>query len=82
MSRCYQRLEPIPGYVTIAGRIHNFGAGPAVLPLEVVEECQKSLPNLDNSGFGLIEISHRSQTFQNIVEFLGGVGDYVFMTSN
>ena len=54
--------------MTGTGRIHNFGAGPAVLPLEVVEECQKSLPNLDNSGFGLIEISHRSQTFQNIVD--------------
>jgi len=54
--------------VSTTGRIHNFGAGPAVLPLEVVEECRKSLPNLDNSGFGLIEISHRSQTFQNIVD--------------
>ena len=54
--------------MSTTGRIHNFGAGPAVLPLEVVEECRKSLPNLDNSGFGLIEISHRSQTFQNIVD--------------
>ena len=54
--------------MTTTGRIHNFGAGPAVLPLEVVEECRKSLPNLDNSGFGLIEISHRSKTFQNIVD--------------
>ena len=27
-----------------------------VYQLEVVEECQKSLPNLDNSGFGLIEV--------------------------
>ena len=54
--------------MTITGRIHNFGAGPAVLPLEVVEECRKSLPNLNNSGFGLLEISHRSKTFQNIVD--------------
>jgi len=50
------------------GRIHNFGAGPATLPLEVVEECQNSLPNLNGSGFGLIEISHRSETFQKIVD--------------
>jgi phosphoserine aminotransferase len=50
------------------GRIHNFGAGPAVLPLEVVEQCRAALPNLNGSGFGLLEISHRSQTFQDIVD--------------
>ena len=50
------------------GRIHNFGAGPATLPLEVVEECQNSLPNLNASGFGLLEISHRSETFQKIID--------------
>jgi len=49
-------------------RIHNFGAGPAVLPLSVVEEVQAALPNLNNSGFGLCEISHRSATFQAIVD--------------
>ena len=49
-------------------RIHNFGAGPAVLPLSVVEECRDALPNLSQSGFGLLEVSHRSQTFQNVVD--------------
>ena len=49
-------------------RIHNFGAGPAVLPLSVVEEVQAALPNLHNSGFGLCEISHRSSTFQAVVD--------------
>jgi len=49
-------------------RIHNFNAGPAVLPLSVVEECRAALPNLKGSGFGLLEISHRSQTFQNILD--------------
>ena len=49
-------------------RIHNFGAGPAVLPLSVVEEVQAALPNLNNSGFGLCEISHRSPTFQAVVD--------------
>ena len=42
------------------GRIHDFGAGPAVLPLSVVEECRDALPNLLGSGMGLLEISHRS----------------------
>ena len=57
-------LGSMPGGV----RIHNFGAGPAVLPLSVVEECRDALPNLSRSGFGLLEVSHRSQTFQNVVD--------------
>ena len=48
-------------------RIHNFSAGPAVLPLSVVEELQEALPNLAGTGIGLMEISHRSQTFGDIV---------------
>lgn len=50
------------------GRIHNFGAGPAVLPLSVVEEVRGALPNLHGSGLGLLEISHRSKTFQAVVD--------------
>ncbi|MEE2606427.1 MAG: 3-phosphoserine/phosphohydroxythreonine transaminase [Candidatus Thermoplasmatota archaeon] len=51
-----------------ADRIHNFGAGPAVLPLEVVEEVAAELPNLNESGFGLLEVSHRSPTFQSVID--------------
>jgi len=50
------------------GRILNFGAGPAVLPLEVVEEVADSLPNLKNSGFGVLEVSHRSNIFQEVID--------------
>ncbi|MBJ08357.1 MAG: 3-phosphoserine/phosphohydroxythreonine aminotransferase, partial [Euryarchaeota archaeon] len=49
-------------------RIHNFGAGPAVLPLEVVTEVAKSLPNMNGSGFGLMEVSHRSPAFQEVID--------------
>ncbi len=49
-------------------RIHNFGAGPAVLPLEVVQEVSNALPNLNESGFGLMEISHRSSAFQEVID--------------
>ena len=59
-KRAHRSVQP-------AGRIHNFGAGPAVLPLEVVEEVAAALPNLDESGFGLLEVSHRSPTFQGII---------------
>ena len=50
------------------GRIHNFGAGPAVLPLEVVKDVASSLPNLSGSGFGLLEVSHRSTFFQEVID--------------
>ena len=56
------------GLMSAESRIHNFGAGPAVLPLQVVEECRAALPNLNGSGMGLLEISHRSSTFQAVVD--------------
>ena len=54
--------------VGAAGRIHNFGAGPAVLPLEVVAEVAESLPNMNGSGFGVMEVSHRSPAFQEVID--------------
>tara|TARA_B100000900_G_C20595020_1_gene723046 strand:- start:751 stop:1842 length:1092 start_codon:yes stop_codon:yes gene_type:complete len=50
------------------GRIHNFGAGPAVLPLEVVKIVSSSMANLNGSGFGLLEVSHRSSFFQEVID--------------
>ncbi len=49
-------------------RIHNFNAGPAVLPLSVVHEVAAALPNLHNTGIGLLECSHRSKVFQEVVD--------------
>ena len=39
-----------------------------MLPLEVVEECSEALPTLHGSGFGLMEVSHRSSTFQEVID--------------
>jgi phosphoserine aminotransferase len=49
-------------------RVHNFSAGPAVIPLPVIEELRETLPNLEGTGVGLMEISHRSSTFVGIFE--------------
>ena len=54
--------------MNVSERIHNFGAGPAVLPLSVVQAVSDALPNLMDSGIGLCEISHRSSTFQSVVD--------------
>jgi phosphoserine aminotransferase len=49
-------------------RIHNFSAGPAVLPLSVIHELREQLLELGDSGLGLMEISHRSRIFSDIVD--------------
>ena len=47
-------------------RAHNFSAGPAVLPLSVIEQIQEALPNFKGSGLGLMELSHRSADFDAV----------------
>ncbi len=49
-------------------RVHNFAAGPAVLPLQVLEEIQRDLLALPGVGMSILEISHRSKTFESILE--------------
>lgn len=48
-------------------RIYNFNAGPAALPLPVLEEIQASLLDYDGSGMSVAEISHRSKWFDDII---------------
>ncbi len=49
-------------------RIHNFSAGPAVLPLAVLEEAQRDLISLPGVGMSVLEISHRSKVFDEIIQ--------------
>jgi phosphoserine aminotransferase len=49
-------------------RIYNFSAGPAVLPVEVLEEAQRHLVSLPGVGMSVLEISHRSKTFDEIIQ--------------
>ncbi len=63
-------------------RIYNFSAGPAVLPLPVLEEAQRDLVALPGVGMSVMEISHRSKPFDAIlaaaeadVRALAGVPD-------
>ena len=48
-------------------RIYNFSAGPAVMPLEVLEQAQRELVALPGVGMSVMEISHRSKTFEDIL---------------
>ncbi len=49
-------------------RIYNFSAGPAVLPVPVLEETQRDLMGLPGVGMSILEISHRSKPFDEIIE--------------
>jgi phosphoserine aminotransferase len=52
---------------TAVQRIFNFSAGPAVLPLPVLEEAQRDLVSLPGVGMSVLEISHRSKAFEAIL---------------
>jgi phosphoserine aminotransferase len=51
----------------MTSRIFNFGAGPGVLPEPVLEEAQRDLVALPGVGMSVMEISHRSKTFEEII---------------
>ncbi len=63
-------------------RAHNFGAGPGVLPVEVLEEAREALLSFGETGVGILELSHRSDAFvaarqeaEARLRRLAGVGD-------
>ena len=49
-------------------RILNFSPGPATLPYEVLKKAGKDVVNFQDTGIGLIEISHRSKEFMAVAE--------------
>ena len=63
-------------------RIHNFSAGPAVLPESVLRKAQEAIWNVGNSGIGIMEHSHRGKLFERVINeaeeacrSLGGIPD-------
>ena len=49
-------------------RIYNFNAGPAVLPLEVLQTAQAELIDFQNTGMSILESSHRAKAYEAIHE--------------
>ena len=47
---------------------HNFSAGPCILPEEVIKKASESILNFNNDNLSLIEISHRSKPFVNVMQ--------------
>lgn len=65
-------------------RVYNFSAGPAALPLEVLDNIRNDLPDWNGTGMSVMEISHRSPKFielaarseSNLRKLLGVSDDY------
>jgi len=52
----------------VTTRVLNFSSGPAVLPVSVLEQAQRDLVSLPGVGMSILEISHRSKTFESILQ--------------
>ncbi len=53
---------------TTATMIHNFNAGPSILPKEVFEEASRSILDFNNTGLSILEIGHRTPLFQQVMD--------------
>ena len=49
-------------------RVYNFSAGPAVLPESVLQEAAAEMLDYKGTGMGVMEMSHRSKAYQNIID--------------
>jgi len=49
-------------------RVHNFSAGPAALPLDVLERVREDIPDWGGSGMSVMEVSHRGKAFVAVAE--------------
>src|SRR4028119_1098769 len=48
--------------------IHNFNAGPSILPKEVFEEASRAILNFNDTGLSILEIGHRTPLFQAVLD--------------
>lgn len=48
--------------------VHNFGAGPSVLPKEVFEEASRAIIDFNNTGLSILEVGHRTTLFQPVMD--------------
>ena len=53
---------------TVKSVIHNFNAGPSILPKEVFEEAGRAVIDFNNTGLSILEIGHRTPLFQAVID--------------
>src|SRR6266511_5934115 len=55
-------------YPFVMSRVYNFRPGPAMLPLDVIEEVHRELIEFPGAGMSTLEISHRTPVFQSMMD--------------
>ena len=64
-------------------RVFNFSAGPAVLPIPVLEQAQRELVALPGVGMSVMEISHRSKVFEDLLaDAIAGIRELAAVPAN
>ena len=64
-------------------KVHNFSAGPGILPQEVLQQASEACVNFDNLNLSLLEISHRSKNFEKVMdESMALVSELLFLDSS
>ncbi len=53
---------------TVKQTMHNFNAGPSILPKEVFEEASRAILEYNNTGLSILEIGHRTDLFQGVMD--------------
>ena len=48
--------------------IHNFNAGPSILPKVVFQQAAEAVLNYNNTGLSILELGHRTSTFQAVMD--------------
>jgi phosphoserine aminotransferase len=67
----------------LTATVHNFNAGPSVLPKEVFEEASRAILDFNNSGLSILEIGHRTPLFENVMnEAIGLVRELMNLDSD
>ena len=51
----------------MSNTIHNFNAGPSILPREVFQQASEAILNYNNTGLSILEIGHRTELFQSVM---------------
>ncbi|MEO6547656.1 MAG: 3-phosphoserine/phosphohydroxythreonine transaminase, partial [Ferruginibacter sp.] len=58
----------IAHFLTFIKVVHNFNAGPSVLPKEVFQQAADAVLDYNNSGLSILELGHRTATFQAVMD--------------
>ena len=66
------KVDNLP-FSVLDGTIHNFNAGPSILPKEVFEQASQAVLNFNDTGLSILELGHRTSFFQNVMDEARGL---------